>query len=215
MSNPPLARVVGRSKFTYQSLPMWKAHGVVGHPLHLKKSEPATLLRLMEAVMAPGWMHRDGRVTPAGLIADRTGRGAATDRLALLLLVLEARETGRARRCGGTVDTRRGRAAATVARLLGCTASAAERVLERLEGRDLVRRVRVRMRPGSRTARGWWFRQWPPCTAVPVSTTGGRTVQQPWSRCSQTPTVRQGLVRGQSRRQKRRSVVLLWRMRLV
>jgi DNA-binding MarR family transcriptional regulator len=129
-------------------LPMWKAHGMVGHPLHLKKSELATLLRLMEAVMAPGWRRRDGRVTPAGLIADRTGRGAATDRLALLLLVLEARETGRVRQCGGAVDTKRGRAAATVARLLGCTASAAERVLERLEGRDLVRRVRVRTASG-------------------------------------------------------------------
>ncbi|MCC2280744.1 hypothetical protein LKL35_36015 [Streptomyces sp. ET3-23] len=96
--------------------------------------------------MAPGWTHRDGRVTPAGLLGSRTGRGAATDRLALLL-VLQARETGRVRQCGGTVDTKRGRAAATVARLLGCTASAGERVLERLEGRGLV--LRVRLQTGS------------------------------------------------------------------
>ncbi|WOT40650.1 hypothetical protein [Streptomyces coeruleorubidus] len=124
-------------------LPMWTGRGVVGHPLALAKKELATLLRLLEAVMAPGWAHWDGRVTPAGLLGSRTGRAAATDRLALLLLVLEAREDGRVRQCGGTVDTRRGRAAATVARLLGCTVSRGERVLERLEDRDLVVRVRV------------------------------------------------------------------------
>ncbi|MET9986194.1 hypothetical protein ABZ176_28755 [Streptomyces rochei] len=128
-------------------LPLWAAQDVVGHPLNLAKKEYATLQRLVEAVMAPGWKHRDGRVTPAGLIGTRTGRGAATDRLALLLLVLEARETGRVRQCGGTVDTKRGRAAATVARLLGCTASAGERVLERLEDRELV--LRVRLKTGS------------------------------------------------------------------
>ncbi|MFD3567401.1 hypothetical protein [Streptomyces sp. NPDC058667] len=125
-------------------LPLWAAQGVVGHRLNLSKKEYATLQRLFEAVMAPGWKHRDGSVTPAGLIGTRTGRGAATDRLALLLLVLEARESGRVRQCGGTVDTRRGRAAATVARLLGCSASAGERVLERLEARELVLRVRLR-----------------------------------------------------------------------
>ncbi|MDQ0408701.1 hypothetical protein ABVB69_35060 [Streptomyces sp. NPDC000349] len=128
-------------------LPLWAAQDVVGHPLNLAKKEYATLQRLLEAVMAPGWKHKDGRVTPAGLIGTRTGRGAATDRLALLLLVLEARETGRVRQCGGTVDTKRGRAAATVARLLGCTASAGERVLSRLEDRELV--LRVRLKTGS------------------------------------------------------------------
>ncbi|MBE1603079.1 hypothetical protein [Streptomyces stelliscabiei] len=124
-------------------LPVWDAYGVVGHPLALEKKEFATLLRLLEAVMAPGWAHKDGRVTPAGLLGSRAGRAAATDRLALLLLVLEARDNGRVRQCGGTVDTKRGRAAATVARLLGCKASTGERVLERLEDRDLVQRVRV------------------------------------------------------------------------
>ncbi|WP_432070881.1 hypothetical protein [Streptomyces sp. AA1529] len=128
-------------------LPLWAAQEVVGHPLYLAKKEYATLLRLLEAVMAPGWRHRDGRVTPAGLLGTRSGRGAATDRLALLLLVLEARETGRVRQCGGKVDTKRGRAAATVARLLGCSASAGERVLERLEDRELV--LRVRLKTGS------------------------------------------------------------------
>jgi hypothetical protein len=129
-------------------LPLWAAQDVIGHPLNLSKKEYATLLRLLEAVMAPGWTHRDGRITPAGLLGTRTGRGAATDRLALLLLVLEARETGRVRLCGGTVDSKRGRAAATVARLLGCSASAGERVLERLEQRDLVRRVRLQTASG-------------------------------------------------------------------
>ncbi|MFD7135160.1 hypothetical protein [Streptomyces sp. NPDC059894] len=131
-------------------LPLWAAQDVVGHPLNLAKKEYATLWRLLEAVMGPGWKHRDGRVTPAGLIGTRTGRAAATDRLALLLLVLEARETGRVRQCGGTVDTKRGRAAATVARLLGCTASAGERVLERLEDRELVLRVRLKTGSGLR-----------------------------------------------------------------
>ncbi|WP_457469793.1 hypothetical protein [Streptomyces sp. TE4109] len=129
-------------------LPLWAAQDVVGHVLNLEKKGYSTLLRLMEAVMAPGWAHRDGRVTPAGLLGTRTGRGAATDRLALLLLVLEAQETGRVRLCGGTVDTKRGRLAATLARLLGCSAGAAERVLERLEERDLVRRVRLRTGSG-------------------------------------------------------------------
>ena len=124
-------------------LPVWAAYGVVGHPLALAKKEFATLLRLLEAVMAPGWTHKDGRVTPAGLLGSRTGRAAATDRLALLLLVLETRENGRVRQCGGTVNTKRGRAAATVARLLGSKASTGERVLERLEDRGLVQRVRV------------------------------------------------------------------------
>ncbi|MFE8978579.1 hypothetical protein ACFYM7_34935 [Streptomyces cyaneofuscatus] len=128
--------------------PLWGAQSVLGHPLRLGKKEYVTLKRLMEAVMGPGWKHRDGRVTPAGLIGTRTGRGAATDRLALLLLVLEARATGRVRLCGGSVDTKRGRAAATLARLMGCTAAAAAGILGRLEGRELVLRVRLETASG-------------------------------------------------------------------
>ncbi|MGQ7754844.1 hypothetical protein ACUN29_41585 (plasmid) [Streptomyces sp. WC2508] len=129
-------------------LPLWAAQDVVGHPLNLAKKEYATLWRLLEAVMGPGWTHRNGSVTPAGLIGTRTGRGAATDRLALLLLVLEARETGRVRLCGGAVDSKRGRAAATLARLMGCTAAAAAGILWRLEERELVFRVRLRTASG-------------------------------------------------------------------
>ncbi|MFE6985808.1 hypothetical protein [Streptomyces griseus] len=128
--------------------PLWGAQSVLGHPLRLGKKEYVTLKRLMEAVMGPGWKHRDGRVTPAGLIGARTGRGAATDRLALLLLVLEARETGRVRLCGGSVNTKRGRAAVTLARLMGCTAAAAAGILGRLEERELVFRVRLRTTSG-------------------------------------------------------------------
>ncbi|WP_371591232.1 hypothetical protein [Streptomyces sp. NBC_00470] len=139
--------------------PLWAARDRAGHPLKLAKKEFATLLRLLEAVMGPGWTHRDGRVTPPGLFGKRpgrdarTGRCAATDRLAALLLVLEARENGLVRLCGGPVNTRRGRAAATVARLLGCKTSAGERVLQRLEERDVVRRPRVQTRSGL-TGRG-------------------------------------------------------------
>ncbi|MFB8085923.1 inositol monophosphatase family protein [Streptomyces sp. NPDC055992] len=128
-------------------LPLWATQGMTGHPMNLTKKNYATLWALMDALMAPGWTHKDGRFTPAGLLGTRTGRGAATDRLALLLLVVEARESGRVRLCGGTVDTKRGRAAATLARLLGCTASAGERVLERLEDQELV--LRVRLKTGS------------------------------------------------------------------
>ncbi|MET7938400.1 hypothetical protein [Streptomyces sp. NPDC005322] len=103
--------------------------------------------------MAPSWAHRDGRATQAGLLGSRTGHGAATGWLALLL-VLEATETDRVRQCGGAVDTKRGRAAATVARPLGCTASAGERVLERLEDRAWSSGSVCRRRPASRTARG-------------------------------------------------------------
>ncbi|WP_456302134.1 hypothetical protein [Streptomyces globisporus] len=82
------------------------------------------------------------------IVYTRTGRGAATDRLALLLLVLEARETGRVRLCGGSVDTKRGRAAATLARLMGCTPAAAAGILGRLESRELVFRVRLETASG-------------------------------------------------------------------
>ena len=132
-------------------MPLWRARGASGDALGLGRTELATLLRLVEAVCAPGWRHRDGSVTRAGLLGpDRRGRGAATDRLALLLLVLEASSRGRVRRCGGRVDPRRGRLATTVARLMGCSPAAGERVLERLEEAGVVERRRKRTGTGLR-----------------------------------------------------------------
>ncbi len=113
------------------------------HPLALDRPTLATLLRLVERLFAPGWYHRDGRVTPPGLLASRTGRGASTDRLALLLLVLDARPDGRVRLCSGRV-CKRGRAAATLARLLGngCTPAGAAGILHRLQSAGVIELVR-------------------------------------------------------------------------
>ncbi|MFG2227925.1 hypothetical protein [Streptomyces sp. NPDC048644] len=129
-------------------LPLWEArhHHPRTHPLRLAKPEFAVLLRLLEAVCAPGWSHADGTRTLPGLLGRRTGQGAATDRLALLLLVLEARSTGVVRLCGGAVD-RYGRAVATLARLLSCTTVAAATVLSRLETAGVVE---VRQMAGGR-----------------------------------------------------------------
>ncbi|MGW4694748.1 hypothetical protein ACWEO1_20480 [Kitasatospora cineracea] len=112
------------------------------HPLDLTKKELTVLHGLVEALFAPGWVHRDGRVTPGGPLAGRTGRGAATDRLAALLLVLEADGRGRVRLCGGRLDTGAGRPAVTLARLLGCTPAGAAAVLGRLEEAGVVERPR-------------------------------------------------------------------------
>jgi hypothetical protein len=109
-----------------------------GHPLNLTRRDLATLLRLCEAVFGPGWAPKDGPVTPAGLLAGRRGRGAATDRLALLLLVLQTRPDGRVRMVGGSVAAGRGRADATVARALGCSVSGGAKVVDRLESSALV-----------------------------------------------------------------------------
>ncbi|WP_407913792.1 hypothetical protein [Kitasatospora sp. NE20-6] len=110
--------------------------------LALTRAELATLLRLVERLFGPGWEHQDGTRTAPGLLASRTGRGAATDRLALLLLVLESRADGRVRLCGGAVDTRVGRPAATVARLIGGGVHAGARVLARLQRAGVLELVR-------------------------------------------------------------------------
>ncbi|WP_345703761.1 hypothetical protein [Kitasatospora paranensis] len=111
-------------------------------PLALTRAELATLLRLVERVFGPGWEHQDGTRTAPGLLASRSGRGAATDRLALVLLVLEARADGQVRLCGGAVDTRVGRPAATVARLMGRGIHAGARVLARLQRAGVLELVR-------------------------------------------------------------------------
>uniref|UniRef100_UPI002F911792 hypothetical protein n=1 Tax=Kitasatospora sp. NBC_01519 TaxID=2903576 RepID=UPI002F911792 len=123
-------------------VPMWEARGVAGHPLALAKKELAVLLRVIEELFAPGWAHRDGSVFPPGLLARRTGRGAATDRLAALLLVLDANERGWVRLCGGRTGTEAGRPAVTLARMLGCTPAGAAQVLRRLAEAGVVKRLR-------------------------------------------------------------------------
>jgi len=125
-------------------MPLWRArsHGGAAHPLALAKVELATLLRLLEALFGPGWAPEDREATPAGLLAGRTGRGAATDRLALLLMVLDTRASGWLKLCGGSVDKRQGRGAATLARLLGCSPSGARKVLARLTQAGVVARPR-------------------------------------------------------------------------
>ncbi|MER8091511.1 hypothetical protein ABTZ57_42530 [Streptomyces sp. NPDC094048] len=112
------------------------------HPLALARKDLATLLRFCEALFAPGWAPVDGPVTPPGLLAARRGRGAATDRLALLLLALQTRTDGRVRLVGGSVKDGRGRADATVAKALGCSVSGGSKVVNRLERWELVEVVR-------------------------------------------------------------------------
>ncbi|MFL4953331.1 hypothetical protein ACJ6WE_40075 [Streptomyces sp. MMS24-I31] len=145
-------------------IPMYRAQqaGDRRHVLALSRVELAVLLKLIEVLFAPGWTHRDGRVTPAGMLTDRTGRGAATDRLGLLLMVLSTNSKGWLQLCSGSVDTERGRPAATVGRLLGCSPAGGAKVLKRLEERDtltvdrretvsgLNERSRVRLLPVAR-----------------------------------------------------------------
>ncbi|MEW2310680.1 hypothetical protein AB0918_18900 [Streptomyces sp. NPDC006864] len=121
-------------------IPMYRVQhgGDRRHVLALSRVELVVLLKLIEVLFAPGWNHKDGRVTPAGMIADRTGRGAATDRLGLLLMVLSSNAKGWLQLCSGSVDTERGRPAATVARLLGCSPAGGAKVLSRLQERDVL-----------------------------------------------------------------------------
>lgn len=120
---------------------VWRARqsGDALHPLALSQRELATLLRVLEVLFAPGWGPGD---RGAGLLAGRGGtrgdKGAATDRLAALLLVLEAREDGTVPLVGGRLPKKRGRADATVARLLGCSVSGGAKVLSRLRGYEVA-----------------------------------------------------------------------------
>ncbi|MEU0163351.1 hypothetical protein ABZ154_32330 [Streptomyces sp. NPDC006261] len=121
-------------------IPMYRAQhgGDRRHVLALSRVELIVLLKLIETLFAPGWGHKDGSVTPAGMLADRTGRGAATDRLGLLLMVLSSNAKGWLQLCSGSVDTERGRPAVTVARLLGCSPAAGAKVLSRLQEQDVL-----------------------------------------------------------------------------
>ncbi|MEU3050365.1 hypothetical protein ABZ705_28325 [Streptomyces sp. NPDC006984] len=125
-------------------IPMYRAQkaGDRRHALALSRSELAVLLSLITVLFGPGWEPKDKPVVPAGLLAGRTGRGAATDRLGLLLMVLTTGSAGWLQLCPGSVDTDRGRPAATVARLLGCTAAAGAKVLGRLQEHGVADVVR-------------------------------------------------------------------------
>ncbi|WP_238431837.1 hypothetical protein [Streptomyces cavernae] len=125
-------------------MPLWRAHqgGGAADPLALSKVELSVLLRLLEALFGPGWAPEGKEPTPPGLLASRTGKGAATDRLGLLLMVLNTRASGWLQLCGGSVRKKEGRGAATLARLLGCSASGARKVLARLTKAGVVSRGR-------------------------------------------------------------------------
>ncbi|MEU0896846.1 hypothetical protein [Streptomyces massasporeus] len=125
-------------------MPLWRAHqgGGAAHPLALSKVELSVLLRLLEALFGPGWAPLGKEPTPPGLLAGRTGKGAATDRLGLLLMVLNTRASGWLQLCGGSVRKKEGRGAATLARLLGCSPSGARKVLARLTKAGVVSRGR-------------------------------------------------------------------------
>ncbi|MER6393945.1 hypothetical protein ABT236_36535 [Streptomyces sp. NPDC001523] len=125
-------------------MPLWNAHhgGGAGHPLALTAAELATLLRLIEALFGHGWTPENKEATPPGLLASRRGRGAATDRLGLLLMVLNTGSSGWLQLCGGSVKKREGRGATTVARLLGCSPAGGRKVLTRLADAGVAARGR-------------------------------------------------------------------------
>ncbi len=123
--------------------PVWQVRRAKdrSHPLALTKRELATLLRLVEALFGPGWEPKNKPATPAGRLAERRGPGAATERLALLQLVLSCRETGWLRLTPGTLRfPDLGRGAATLAHLMLDESSVADswRTLGRLEAGGLV-----------------------------------------------------------------------------
>ncbi|MDH3039197.1 hypothetical protein [Streptomyces sp. TRM75561] len=125
----------------YRVEALWEARNDVGAPLALSKAELATLLRFLEELFAPGWGEQCA--TPPGLLVKkgRRGRGAASDRLALVLLALHARPDGRVPLVGGPLAktvARHGRAAVTLARMLGCHVPVAARVLGRLVAAEAV-----------------------------------------------------------------------------
>ncbi|MFF9458124.1 hypothetical protein [Streptomyces flaveolus] len=125
----------------YRVEALWEARNDVGAPLALTKAELATLLRFLEELFAPGWGEQCA--TPPGLLVKkgRRGRGAASDRLALVLLALHSRPDGRVPLVGGPLAktvARHGRAAATLARMLGCRVPVAATVLGRLVAAEVV-----------------------------------------------------------------------------
>ncbi len=104
----------------------------------LTQKDLATLLRACETVTCPGWAPKDQPETPAGFMKPRRGPGAATDRLAAVLLVLSSRNDGLVPMAPGRVAEGFRRGDATVARLLGCHVEEAAPVVDRLLGLDVL-----------------------------------------------------------------------------
>ncbi|MFE9889254.1 hypothetical protein [Streptomyces scopuliridis] len=170
-------------------MPLWEARrtGGVAHPLALSKSELATLLRLIEALFGHGWAPKGKEPTPPGLLARRKGKGSATDRLGLLLMVLNTRASGWLQLCGGSVRKREGRGAATLARQLGCSPSGARKVLARLTEAGVIAREReatgtgtaAGTRTGTRTAPGRRMNGRGRVMVLPVARAYGRALLTP------------------------------------
>ncbi|MDR3082988.1 MAG: hypothetical protein LBV60_19045 [Streptomyces sp.] len=125
----------------YRVEALWEARNNVAAPLGLSKAELATLLRFLEELFAPGWGEQCA--TPPGLLVKkgRRGRGAASDRLALVLLAFHARPDGRVPLVGGPLAkavAHLGRAAVTLARMMGCDVPVAAAVLGRLAAAGAV-----------------------------------------------------------------------------
>ncbi len=118
----------------FELLPLKEARAQQGlNPLSLlNKRDLATLLHFCEAVLCPGWAPKDKAATPAGFLAKRRGRGSATDRLAMLLLALNARPDGSVPMAPGRLPKGYNRSEATVAKLLGCSVEEARPVLKQL-----------------------------------------------------------------------------------
>jgi hypothetical protein len=118
----------------FELLPLKEVRSEQGlNPLSLlNKRDLATMLHFAEAVLCPGWAPKDKPATPAGFMSGRRGRGSATDRLAMFLLALEAREDGSVRMAPGRLPEGYSRSEVTVARLLRCSLELAVEVLRRL-----------------------------------------------------------------------------------
>ncbi|SEM68074.1 hypothetical protein [Streptacidiphilus jiangxiensis] len=133
----------------WEVLPLTAAQAQSSAPLVLEKRELAVLLALCERLFGPGWAPVGKPETPPGLLAERCGRGAAAERLALLRLVLAARPDGRVRLVAGAVTAGFDRADATVARLIGRPLTEAARVVDGLIRQGLLE-VPGRGVPGAR-----------------------------------------------------------------
>ena len=112
-----------------------RASGDAQHPLALSRRELKVFFRLVEAVFSPGF----GSQNPPTVLASRSsGKDAGTDRLALLVLVLLARPSGRVRLISGPLPAGVDRVVATLARELVCPLPEAEAALRRLQAWEQV-----------------------------------------------------------------------------